>query len=134
MFVSITDDSQGRCWWENYEEILAQYCELLKKKEKRVPLLQSAAISLACWEILLYCYDSCVSELNFNYQEAFHRVLNKQISVDERMVFLNNSLSLLNNLVCSSSNAKYLLQGWNMLQEYTAAKNYAVWLAKLIGE
>lgn len=127
------NEKEDCCWWENYEEHLTHYCSKMMKKLKCQTVTDRTRLGLACWEILLYCYDSCVSELPFHYQEQFHKVLDEKLKADDRIKYMNDSIGLLQSLSPSSTNAKYLLQGWSSLRDYTEPKNYATWLAKLIG-
>ena len=125
------NELEDRCWWENYEEQLKRYCNQYVKKQNCKSVVDRSHLGLACWEILLYCYDSCVAEMPFQYQERFHRVLDPNLKVADRIKLMNESIDMLQSLT-SSANAKYLLQGWSSLRDYTEPRNYATWLAKFI--
>jgi hypothetical protein len=127
------NENEDRCWWENYEERLTRYCSQFLKKWNCRSVVDRSVLGLACWEILLYCYDSCVAELPMSYQDSFHRVLDTNLKVTDRIDQINACIDMLQNSAISSNNPKYLLQGWASLRDYTDQKNYAMWLAKLIG-
>lgn len=127
------NEAEDRCWWENYEEQLKRYCSQFLKKWNCRTVVDRSNLGIACWEILLYCYDSCVVELPFHYQERFHKVLDPNLKVSDRLKWMNESIEMLQSIQSSTTPAKQLLLGWSALRDYTEPKNYAIWLAKLIG-
>lgn len=126
------NEAEDRCWWENYEEQLKRYCSQFTKKLNCRSVVDRSYLGLACWEILLYCYDSCVAGLPFHCQELFHKVLDSNLKVADRLNYMNESIEMLQSIQ-STTDAKYMLQGWSSLRNYTEPRNYATWLAKFIG-
>lgn len=133
MFFCKELNDESYCWWEDYEDHLANCCSQTIKRLKCKVVTDRSQIELACWEILLYCCDSYISEFSFNYQEQFHKSLDYSLKIEDRIKHMNDSILLLQSM-SSMTYVMKLLQVWSLLIEFAEPKNYATWLIKLIGE
>ena len=127
------NEKEDRCWWESYEDKVVEYCTKVVKNYGCKAVLDRNHIELACWEILLYSNDSYIAEMPIEIMEIFHRVLDTNLNAIERSVSLIESLNFIEKTTSSMPKSKALHQGWLSLQDYIRPKNYAVWLAKIIG-
>jgi hypothetical protein len=120
----ISDEFKDQFFWEDYEEKLINRCKSLHLHQV-VPITDLKELELACWEILLYSYDSFVADLPPFIQDKFHRVL----FCDQKTKELSESLKTLQNL-----ENKSMIKGWNSIKQYVDPKSYATWIAQLIGD
>lgn len=127
------NEIEDRCWWENYEQNLEQYCRSIKEKGYK-PVVDTNNILLACWNILLYSYDSSISQMPFRYQDVIHQVFDENSSIEERIANLNKSIDLLKTSMFSLESSKLVLHGWKLLQDYIEVNQYGFWVAKIIGD
>lgn len=134
-FTPDFNKDEDNYFWENCEDKLKNIRSSLRSIGLRA-VTDPKIIDIACWEILLYSYDSCVAELPDYFCETFHTVLDDDIPLADRHADLSNSLLLLKNSgISDTQQIKFLLQGWNNIVQLLDSKNkYAYWLAKFIGE